>query len=241
MAEPDASRILQVVASFTQRSLQHTSVTDTLYDLALTTAELLGRAGAGTSLPQNGTLQFVSATSELVTHLEQAQATYGEGACHEAFQSGEVVPVTDLAADRRWPRYTAEALSCGVHAVMGVPMRVGDRSVGSLDVYDLEPVAWTDLDMLIARLMADIAGSQVLRTEEVGQAKRLAEQLQSALEGRGFIEQAKGLLAGERGVPLNEAFEMLRRHARRNRASLHSVARAVVQLGLRPEDQPPKR
>jgi AmiR/NasT family two-component response regulator len=47
-------------------------------------------------------------------------------------------------------------------------------------------------------------------------------------------EQAKGVLPAERGISVNEAFELLRRHARTHNARLRAVADAVVNLGLRP-------
>ena len=239
MTQPHPAAILGIVAPFVQRSLQHASIPDVLYDLSTTAVELLGGAGAGTSLAeQGGPLRFVSAKTELATRLEHVQEDTRQGPCQEAFDSGESFGIADLTHEQRWPAYVPKVLDAGVHAVLGVPMRIGDRSFGSLDVYDHGPRSWVDAEVEGARLLADIAVSHVMRTEELRQAHRLADQLRDALDGRVLIEQAKGVLAGERGVPVNEAFEMLRRHARRNRASLHSIARAVVKLGLRPEEPP---
>ncbi len=50
------------------------------------------------------------------------------------------------------------------------------------------------------------------------------------------IEQAKGMLASRHGVHVDEAFEALRSHARRNQSKLSDVARAVVDDGY---DIPP--
>ncbi len=44
----------------------------------------------------------------------------------------------------------------------------------------------------------------------------------------------KGVLAAERHIPVDEAFDVLRRHARSHAVSLRSVAEAVAGLGLRP-------
>ena len=49
-----------------------------------------------------------------------------------------------------------------------------------------------------------------------------------------MIERAYGVLAAERRISVDEAFEVLRRHARSHAVSLRSVAEAVVSLGLRP-------
>ena len=59
-------------------------------------------------------------------------------------------------------------------------------------------------------------------------SEELAEQLQHALDARIVIEQAKGFLVARHGVTPDEAFEALRRYARRNRVTLRDVAADVV-------------
>lgn len=74
-------------------------------------------------------------------------------------------------------------------------------------------------------------------TERRRDRDRLAEltrQLQQALTTRVLIEQAKGMVAAQRGIGVEEAFDVLRRHARDHNATLQAVAHAVVSLGLRP-------
>ncbi len=61
-------------------------------------------------------------------------------------------------------------------------------------------------------------------------------QLQEALDSRIVIEQAKGVLAERLGIGLEEAFEVLRASARRNRVKLHALAAWVV---ASPETPPP--
>ena len=53
-------------------------------------------------------------------------------------------------------------------------------------------------------------------------------QLQTALDSRVVIEQAKGVLAEREGVELDEAFERLRRAARSRRVKLHEHAAEIV-------------
>jgi hypothetical protein len=55
-----------------------------------------------------------------------------------------------------------------------------------------------------------------------------AIQLQSALESRVVIEQAKGMLAERLGVSVDEAFELLRSAARKNGTKLYGLATEVV-------------
>jgi AmiR/NasT family two-component response regulator len=79
-----------------------------------------------------------------------------------------------------------------------------------------------------------MATACVANASRLDRLRHTAEQLQTALDSRIVIEQAKGLVAGERGITLDEAFEVLRGHARSRNASLRSVSEAVVTLGLRP-------
>ena len=58
-------------------------------------------------------------------------------------------------------------------------------------------------------------------------------QLREALDSQIVIGQAKGVLAAKRHIPVDEAFQILRKHARSHSASLRSVAEAMVSLGLR--------
>ena len=47
-----------------------------------------------------------------------------------------------------------------------------------------------------------------------------------------MIEQAKGILAADGRLGIDQAYQVLRRHARSHNASLRSVAEAIVNLGL---------
>ena len=63
---------------------------------------------------------------------------------------------------------------------------------------------------------------------EVAYWKTRAEQLQSALDTRIVIEQAKGVFAERLGCEPDTAFSILRRTARSKRLKLHELATQVV-------------
>jgi hypothetical protein len=69
--------------------------------------------------------------------------------------------------------------------------------------------------------------SHLLETE-VAYWKTRAEQLQSALDTRIVIEQAKGVFAERLGCEPAAAFSILRRMARSERLKLHELATEVV-------------
>jgi hypothetical protein len=58
-------------------------------------------------------------------------------------------------------------------------------------------------------------------------------QLQTALDSRVVIEQAKGILAERHRIPPDEAFERIRGDARSRRIKLHNVAAEIVASATR--------
>jgi hypothetical protein len=53
-------------------------------------------------------------------------------------------------------------------------------------------------------------------------------QLQTALDSRIVIEQAKGIIAGRESITPDEAFQKIRRQARSQRRKLHDLATEIV-------------
>lgn len=61
-------------------------------------------------------------------------------------------------------------------------------------------------------------------------------QLQTALDSRIVIEQAKGILAERESISPSEAFDKMRREARSKRIKLHDLATAVVETASNPTE-----
>ena len=210
-------------------------VSEVLYELTQRSVEILRATSAGVSLASpDGTLMFAAASAEAAAELERSQQELQEGPCYEAFRTSANVFVEDLSRRTEWPGYRKTAERAGMSSVAGIPLVSGDVRVGALDVYSAEPRKWESNDVAAAETIAHIATAYLLNSSQLEDARRLNGQLQEALDARVLIEQAKGMLAGERGISVDSSFEMLRQHARRNSATLRAVADAVVNLGLRP-------
>ena len=63
-------------------------------------------------------------------------------------------------------------------------------------------------------------------------------QLQTALDSRVVIEQAKGVIAERESMSPEEAFQQIRRQARSERRRLHDIASEIVSTTSKPADQP---
>lgn len=205
-------------------------VAEVLYQLSDECVGVLGLAGAGVSLRNaDGELEFVTATDGRASRMESAQVRIGDGPCFHAFRTGCVVAVPDLHEDDRWPDHGEIARAVGYRGVAGVPMPVGRAPIGALNLYDSEGRCWTADELDVAALLANMAAGYVLMARSLADSRTLTQQLQHALDSRVVVEQAKGMLAAQLTVDVNEAFERLRRHARRNRLRVRDVAREVVE------------
>lgn len=127
-----------------------------------------------------------------------------------------------------------EASELGVRAVLGIPLTTNGQALGAMNIYSLRERDWQASEVRVARVLCDMASSYVVNASELDQARRTAEQLQQALDSRIIIEQAKGVIANEQRITVEEAFVILRDHSRQQGASLRAVSQAVVELGLRP-------
>jgi transcriptional regulator with GAF, ATPase, and Fis domain len=232
------SRLLRTFVQIADTLVDDYDVTEVLHQLVVICVEVLGAAAAGMLLSdQRGHLAVVASSSERTRLLELFQLQSNEGPCLDCVNSGEPVMVADLAAERsRWPKFVAEATSEGFVSVHAVPMRLRRDTIGALNIFGHEPGEVAEQDVLAARALADIATIGILQERAIRRGEVLTEQLQTALNTRITIEQAKGVLAQAGAVEMHEAFEALRSYGRDHRTRLSDVAHQLVAGDIRPAD-----
>ncbi|WP_144125883.1 GAF and ANTAR domain-containing protein [Catellatospora sichuanensis] len=203
---------------------------DFLHQVTVRCSQVLGVAAAGLLLTdQRGALRVAAASTEETRLLELLQLQTDEGPCPECFHSGEAVAVPDLssAADR-WPRFVAQAAQSGFASVHALPMRLRTDVIGALNLFGARPGKLDDHTIQLGQALADVATIGLLQARAIRHHETLAEQLQTALNSRIIIEQAKGVIAERRRIDMDEAFTLLRETARRENRRLSELARAVV-------------
>ncbi len=231
----DQKLLTQTLSEFAATLVREFTISDVLHDLAERATAVVGADSAGVSVQDSGYLRFATAVDERSSNLERVQECEQTGPCVDAWRSGKAVVAVGLGDTTcGWGAYGHAAREAGIAAVVGIPMRLGDERIGALNIYSNARRDWSEEDLDAARVLADVATSYVINASKLNQQRRINEQLQEALDSRVIIEQAKGILAAERGISVDEAFEFLRRHARSHGAPLRAVADAVVKLGLRP-------
>lgn len=174
-------------------------------------------------------VRVAAATGEQSLRSARWECEHQEGICTDAYASGELVRVDDLEHEHPWPRFSDIALELGHRSLLGVPLTLGDRKVGSLALFDARTRAWTPAQASVVKAMADAIAAHYLVRRELEEARTLSEQLAGALRTRIVVEQAKGMLAERHGLDVATAFERLRRQARSSRRSIQSLAADIVQ------------
>jgi transcriptional regulator with GAF, ATPase, and Fis domain len=208
-------------------------VIDLLTVLTTRCVELLDAEAAGILLADEaGALHVVAASSERVRLLELFQIQNEEGPCHECFLSGRAVLTNELD-DGRWPRFGPEATAAGYRSVQALPLRLRRQTIGALNIFRTAATAPSAESMLVAQAMADAATIGILHDAAMREAQLLAVQLQSALDSRIAVEQAKGIIAERHGLDMDDAFGRLRAFARDGNLRLSTAAADVVAGTLR--------
>jgi anti-anti-sigma factor len=207
-----------------------TSLEDDLGRVIEATRQLFAVSGTGLMMVDaGGALRYVLATDPAGAALEAAQEEIGEGPCVDAFVLSREIRVDDLAADGRYPRLAERVVPRGVHAVLGVPTRVGGTPVGSLNVYRDAAYSWDDSDAAAIGAYNAVVESLLVSAVAARKSGELAAQLQHALDRRVLIERAVGLLMGRHGVDAVTAFNALRRQARDGRRAVVDLAADVLE------------
>lgn len=208
-----------------------------LHGVAQHATEITGGAASGVMLSgHDGVLHHVGASSEDARLLELFQIQNAEGPCLDSFRTGQPVVVPDLAQTHvRWPSFTPRALEMGMTSVYAFPMRLRDRVIGGLNIFQTHRTAILTAEGRVLQALADMATIALIQEQAVSRAEILTEQLQVALTSRIVVEQAKGAIARTFDITVDEAFDRLRTYARTSRRRLTEVAHEVVTSPHGPE------
>jgi transcriptional regulator with GAF, ATPase, and Fis domain len=234
----DHARLVDTFVELADTLIDDFDVLDFLHLLTDRCVELLEVEAAGLLLADpSGELQVIASSDERARVLSACQLDADEGPCMEAFRSGSPVTHVDLtAAQARWPRFAVASVQAGIAAVHALPMRLRSETIGALDLFRAGPGDWDPTTLRTATAFVDVATIGLLQQRTIRSRTILAEQLQTALQSRVVIEQAKGLVAERLGIDMVAAFTALRDWARRNNVKLSDVAGSIIQGTLRAHD-----
>lgn len=109
-------------------------------------------------------------------------------------------------------------------AALAQPLRLRGQRIGALNVFRDHPTPFDSHQVALARGLADMAAIGILNARTYAESQEQVRNLQQALATRGTVEQAKALLGERLHLSPDEAFHLLRRHARNHNRKLRDVA-----------------
>lgn len=175
----------------------------------------------GVSLLGRREVEHQVGSSPRARDLDDRQRAAERGPCIEAMEQGRLI--------RGRPElWDVLGRAPGVEEVVAIPLVIDGGAAGALNVYageaPLDEHALRLLSLLAAQAAVALRNAR-LYTSSAGLAAGLAQ----ALETRGVIERAKGLLMAEQGCGADAAFDLLRRASQRENTKLHDVASRIVE------------
>jgi hypothetical protein len=170
----------------------------------------------------DGRLATAAPTDDFLLRLDEAQYSLREGPCYEAATDAAFVTSPHLAADERFPRYSAVALEAGVRAQAAVKLFDTPRpsAQAALNLYSRDVGSLSDLS-LVGALFAHQAAIALDYAREI-------DNLQEAMRTRQLIGRAVGIAMERFRLTEDRAFAFLARLSQARNVKLRNVAAELV-------------
>jgi len=201
---------------------------DLLHTLVQSCASILSMEAGGLMLVDGaGELQLMASTSEAAVFVEIMQLNASTGPCIDCFRTGVAVSAGNISGLTLWPAFQAAALEQGFHSVLATPMKLRGKIIGTMNLFGATVEEVSPRNAAVAQALADVATIGILQERVIQEGHVVEAQLHRALDSRILIEQAKGVIANELSLSMDEAFALLRKYARDRNLTIRSVSEHI--------------
>ncbi|MCX5236162.1 GAF and ANTAR domain-containing protein [Streptomyces prunicolor] len=226
-------RLAEIFVEVADSLVEDFDVIDLLHRLSARCVELLDVSAAGILLVDaHGELQIIAASDEHTRLLELLALQHDQGPCVECYRTGAArtnIDLTRTEVTAAWPRFATQARETGYVSTHAIPLRLRNRVVGALNLFQSTPHRLGDDDIALAQALADVATIAVLQQRTLEQSHVENSQLQNALTSRILIEQVKGVLAERWNTSVDDAFTAFRSYARARHLRLSDLAAQIIE------------
>jgi GAF domain-containing protein len=193
----------------------------------------------GITLQPNGHPLTVASTDALATQVDEVQYGLDQGPCLHALRTGVLVSIQDLADDQRWAAYAATALQHGIRSSLSLPLSSGSNTRGAFNLYSREAGSFGQATHRAERFAQNASGALSIAVR-LADHIALTDQLRDSLASRSVIDQAIGVLMGQRRITAADAFAILRTTSQNRNIKLRAFAAQIVEgAGAQPPQPPP--
>ncbi|KJK38214.1 antitermination regulator [Streptomyces variegatus] len=208
--------------------LETQSLEDFLQSLVDAALALTDTEGAGVTIERDQRPPTVASSGPPVLKLDEKQYGQDDGPCLQSARTGQEVAVDDMLRETRWSDYPAYAAACGIRSSLSLPIAARTHTVGALNLYAGPPRAFEAADLSALRSLAAQATGAIALAQRIADAQAFAEQMQKAMQSRGVIDQALGVVMGQRGCTADEAFGILRSASQHRNIKLRDLCTELI-------------
>ncbi|MEV1048275.1 GAF and ANTAR domain-containing protein [Streptomyces sp. NPDC049916] len=175
--------------------------------------------------------------------LDEAQYGQDDGPCLQALREGHEVSVSDMREEERWNGYPAFAVAAGTLSSLSLPIASHSHTAGALNLYSPKDRGFADSDLGALRALAAQATGAIALAQRLADAQTFTSDLQAALQSRTVIDQAAGIVMGQRRCSSEEALTILRTASQHRNVKLRELCTQLVGgiTGGAPHTGPPLR
>lgn len=188
-----------------------------------------GASEVSVTLVRGTAAHTVASTGDYARAIDEWQYTYGRGPCLDASAQRDTISIPDVRAETRWPGWDEHAALLGVGSAFSVGLPIRDAVSGAINLYATTARAFDDEAMALAGSFAEYAAVALANADLYDATVTVARQLQTAMESRAMIEQAKGIIMSQRRCGPDEAFAILSRASQDANRKLREVAADLVE------------
>ena len=181
-----------------------------------------------TLLRDQESAETVVFTGSLAVDLDERQYEAGFGPCMDAAMAGTTIAVANADPGTPYPEFSRVSLKAGVSHSLSVGLPVPQRTVGALNLYAVGDQAYDPESVELAETFAEDAAGAIANAALYSSTASLAAQMQTAMQSRAVIEQAKGIIMGRNRCTADEAFTILVTMSQRRNEKLSKLAQGIV-------------
>ena len=229
---PNAVAVQSALADLGRISLAEHSLESVVRTVTELTARVLPDPPiASVTILRGAQPTTVAASGDLALDLDLEQYRLGSGPCLAAAATGRPSVIADVRKDEQWPDFAAIAARSGCDSMLSVPLPVHEQVTGALNVYARRLTAADQQTWDLLERFATYAVVPVSNAYLYAAAVDRIEHLEAALDTRGVIDQAKGILMERFKLTPDAAFQALTRVSMESNTKVRDVAARFVATG----------
>ena len=233
MSTNEAAR--QALEKLGRLALREQSMESLLQTVAHLAKDVLPGSGeASVTVIINDVPSTAVSTGALATLCDESQYGHGRGPCLDAATTGRLTEIADARTETRWGGYAQMAAEAGALSSLSVPLAISEGVSAALNVYAREAHAFDDDSRAAASRFAPYAAVALANMHAYQDARKMADNLEVALQSRAIIDQAKGILMERYKLTAEGAFQMLAGVSMGSNKKVRSIAEHLINTGELP-------